>query len=203
MRPLVLASASPRRAELLRQMGLSFTVCPVHIDETPRPGEIPGHYVERLAREKAVAAVSVAGSPNALVIGSDTSVVLGDEILGKPENERQAADMLQRLSGNTHRVMTAVALASEQDCFARLVTTEVRFRDLSADEVAAYIATGEPMDKAGAYGIQGRGGIFVDGLWGSYSAVVGLPLQETAALLAEAGQPVWMAWAGNEESPSE
>ncbi|MBD3655290.1 MULTISPECIES: Maf family protein [Marinobacter] len=194
MRPIILASASPRRAELLRQMGLDFTVCPVDIDETPLPGELPAHYVERLAREKAVAGRQRTTVADSLVIGSDTSVVLGEQILGKPDDEAMAADMLRRLSGHTHRVMTAVALAAADHCTARLVTTEVRFRELTDDEIHAYIASGEPMDKAGGYGIQGLGGIFVASLTGSYSAVVGLPLLETAGLLAEAGQPVWQAW---------
>lgn len=203
MRPIVLASASPRRAELLAQLGVQFSICPVDIDETPLPGERADHYVERLAREKAAAGLARTGSASALVLGSDTSVVCDGMILGKPEDEPGARAMLSRLSGRTHVVMTGVALAGEHGCFARLVTTEVRFRHLSEQEITAYCRTGEPMDKAGAYGIQGRGGAFVNGLWGSYSAVVGLPLEETAGLLADAGQPVWMYWSHTEESRDE
>lgn len=201
MRPIVLASASPRRADLLRQMGLRFSVSPVSIDETPRPGDAPAHYVERLAREKANAGFALADNDECLVLGSDTSVVCDDVIMGKPSDVPEAAAMLAQLSGRIHKVMTAVALAGEYGCFARVVETEVRFKPLSQPEINAYCATGEPMDKAGAYGIQGRGGIFVDGLWGSYSAVVGLPLEETATLMAEAGQPVWMYWNQPGEKP--
>ncbi|MEQ5834571.1 Maf family protein [Marinobacter sp. NFXS9] len=193
-RPVILASASPRRRELLAQIGLSFSVCPVDIDETCLPGERPEHYVERLAREKAEAGLAQAEDSASLVIGSDTTVACEDRIMGKPTNAAEAADMLRHLSGRTHKVMTAVALAGEFGCYARLAVTEVRFRALSDEEIHAYWQTGEPRDKAGGYGIQGRGAVFVDGLWGSYSAVVGLPLQETAELFAEAGQPVWKTW---------
>ena len=198
MSSLILASASPRRAELLQQIGLRFSVRPAEIDETPEPDETPEHYVERLAREKAlVVAVSFPESP---VLGSDTSVVLGGVILGKPADAAEARATLEQLSGATHQVMTAVALACDGVCHSRLVVTEVRFRALSADEIEAYVASGEPMDKAGSYGIQGLGGIFVKELRGSYSAVVGLPLQETAALLADAGYPVWRTWPRSLES---
>ncbi len=203
MRPIILASASPRRAELLSQLGVPFTAAPVDIDETPRPGEPPAHYVERLAREKAAAGLARARQADSLVIGSDTTVVCDDRILAKPADESEAAAMLASLSGRSHRVMTAVALAGEHGCYARLVTTEVRFRELSDSEIRAYCRTGEPLDKAGGYGIQGRGGVFVSGLWGSYSAVVGLPLEETGQLLAEAGQPVWSYWNAPEESRHE
>ncbi|MEX0606104.1 MAG: Maf family protein [Marinobacter sp.] len=201
MRSIILASASPRRAELLRQMGLNFFAVPVDIDETPSPDEPATTYVERLAREKANAGLALAENPDCLVIGSDTSVVLGGAILGKPRDIADASTILASLSGRIHKVMTAVALAGSHGCFARLVVTEVRFRVLSRGEIDAYCHTGEPMDKAGAYGIQGKGGIFVDRLWGSYSAVVGLPLDETAALLKEAGEPVWMHWSQSGEEP--
>lgn len=197
MRSIVLASASPRRAELLRQIGLPFAVQPVDLDETLESGEAPAYYVERLARAKAMA--GLANNPQALVIGADTTVVSEGGILGKPVDRAAAQTMLASLSGRSHRVMTAVALAGEYGCFARLVTTEVRFRPLSHDEILAYCHTGEPLDKAGGYGIQGRGGVFVDGLQGSYSAVVGLPLEETAMLLAEAGEPIWQHWIKLEE----
>ncbi|TVP57357.1 MAG: septum formation inhibitor Maf [Halomonadaceae bacterium] len=193
MMKLLLASGSPRRRELLQQMGLTFTVAPVDLDETPRPGEAPRHYVRRMALEKAQAAQ--ARATEALVLAADTSVILEQQILGKPDNDQQAAAMLQQLSGRSHQVMTAVALAGPggflQDC---LVVTEVQFCPLSDDQIHAYLATGEHRDKAGAYAIQGRGGIFVQHLSGSYSAVVGLPLQETAGLLAKAGQPAWQDW---------
>lgn len=200
MAPIILASASPRRAELLTQLGLErgldFRLCPVAIDETPGPNEKPGHYVTRLAREKASAGLAQATDAGALVIGSDTAVVCDDSILGKPRDTAEAEVMLARLSGRRHKVMTAVAItAAGQGCLERLVTTEVSFRTLTESEIQAYCATGEPMDKAGAYGIQGRGGMFVRDLKGSYSAVVGLPLEETASLLAKAGQPVWRFWA--------
>jgi septum formation protein len=200
MTSIILASASPRRSELLEQIGVAFSVQPADIDETPRTAEMPGDYVERLAREKALAvAVSF---PGKLVLGSDTSVVLDNAILGKPSGEHEARAMLTELSGTTHQVMTAIALAQGVRCESLLVTTEVTFRSLSGDEIAAYVTTGEPMDKAGSYGIQGLGGIFVKELKGSYSAVVGLPLQETAALLADAGCPVWKRWPSSRESQS-
>ncbi|MHA7926570.1 MAG: Maf family protein [Marinobacter sp.] len=198
MPSIILASASPRRAELLQQIGLNFSVLPADIDETPEPDEAPEHYVERLAREKALAVAET--SPECLVLGSDTSVVLDGIILGKPSDPADARDTLARLSGATHQVMTAVALAKEGQCQSCLVITEVGFRGLSAGEIEAYVASGEPMDKAGSYGIQGLGGIFVNELRGSYSAVVGLPLQETAALLAGAGYPVWKNWPRSLES---
>lgn len=198
MPSIILASASPRRAELLQQIGLTFTVCPADIDETPGAGETPEGYVERLAREKALAVSRSA--PGCLVLGSDTTVVLDGRILGKPADAGAARVTLAQLSGATHQVMTAVAVARDDRCQSRLVVTDVEFRALSTDEIDAYIATGEPMDKAGSYGIQGLGGIFVNNLRGSYSAVVGLPLQETAALLASAGYPVWKHWPRSLES---
>lgn len=201
MTPIVLASASPRRAELLKQIGLSFGVRPADVDETTKPGESALQYVERLAREKA-RAVAVE-QPDAIVIGSDTSVVLAGRILGKPVDRKDAAEMLGQLSGTTHQVMTAVAIATADSFESCVVTTDVRFRHLSGKETEAYVATGEPMDKAGGYGIQGRGGIFVEELRGSYSAVVGLPLQETAELLAGAGYPVWETWNSRQESRNE
>lgn len=198
MTGLILASASPRRAELLSQIGVNHRACPADIDETPLAGESPEHYVERLAREKALAVA--AGHPDNLVLGSDTTVVLAGEILAKPESDDHASSMLSRLSGQTHQVMTAVALARGSDCQSRVSISEVTFRTLDEPEIRAYVASGEPMDKAGGYGIQGRGGIFVRELKGSYSAVVGLPLQETAELLAQAGCPVWQNWPRSKEN---
>jgi septum formation protein len=192
MEQLILASASPRRTELLTSIGVSFDVQPADIDETPGPDETAYEYVDRLAREKAEAVAL--SNPHQLVMGSDTSVVLEGEILGKPATQAEARSMLARLSGNTHQVMTAVALVEKGRCQSVVSVTNVTFRQLETDEIDAYVGTGEPMDKAGGYGIQGLGGIFVTDLQGSYSAVVGLPLQETAALLAQAGHPVWRNW---------
>lgn len=198
MPSIILASASPRRAVLLEQIGLAFSVQPADVDETPKNGEPPEQYVQRLAMDKALA-VS-ASAPDCLVLGSDTTVVLDGRILGKPADANDARAMLGRLSGAIHQVMTAVALARNGRSQCRLVITEVCFRELSAAEIDAYIATGEPMDKAGGYGIQGLGGIFINELRGSYSSVVGLPLQETAALLEDAGYPVWKNWPSSLES---
>lgn len=191
---IILASASPRRAELLRQLGLSFDTLPVDIDETPDPDEGPGDYVRRLAREKAQAGYQRSGRSDLLVLGSDTTVVLDNRILGKPDSDADARRMLQSLSGREHQVMTGVALATRHGVEARVSVTDVRFRALDPREIDAYCATGEPMDKAGAYGIQGRGGVFVTAISGSYSAVVGLPLDITAGLLTDAGLPVWTYW---------
>lgn len=194
---VILASASPRRADLLRQLGLSFDTQPVAIDETPRPGEEPEAYVQRLAREKALAGYQQAGQAEALVIGSDTTVVLEHRILGKPVDREEAKSMLQALSGRTHQVMTGVALTTSDGTKVSVSTTDVEFRSLDEREIDAYCDTGEPMDKAGAYGIQARGGAFVASIKGSYSAVVGLPLDVTAGLLTGAGLPVWHYWTSN------
>ncbi|UZD67625.1 Maf-like protein [Marinobacter sp. AN1] len=194
---VILASASPRRADLLRQLGLSFDTQPVAIDETPRPGEEPEAYVQRLAREKALAGYQQVGQAEALVIGSDTTVVLEHRILGKPVDREEAKSMLQALSGRTHQVMTGVALTTSDGTKVSVSTTDVEFRSLDEREIDAYCDTGEPMDKAGAYGIQGRGGAFVASIKGSYSAVVGLPLDVTAGLLTGAGLPVWHYWTSN------
>jgi len=189
-----LASASPRRGELLRQIGVRFEVRPAAISEEPHPGEAPDKYVLRLAVAKA-AAVAAALRPDehAPVLAADTAVVLGDEILGKPADAAEAVDMLARLSGCTHRVLTAVALQAGAAVESRLSVSEVRFRATTAEERLAYCATGEPFDKAGGYGIQGHAAVFVEELKGSYSGVVGLPLLETAALLARGGVGFWLA----------
>lgn len=203
MSMIVLASASPRRAELLHQIGVDFRVHPVDIDEATLPTEAPEDYVCRLAREKARAGLAAVNSAGARVLGSDTTVVLGSRILSKPADEAEARRMLARLSGREHRVLTAVALAFEDECRVELVETRVVFRALGEEEIRAYVATGEPMDKAGGYGIQGRGGMFVRYIEGSYSAVVGLPLNETARMLSQAGCPVWQAWNRRQEKLSE
>lgn len=184
MLSLYLASASPRRRELLTQLGLHFERLSTQVEEEKRPDEAAEAYVRRLATEKAQAGVAVAGQ-DLPVLGADTIVVLNNEVLEKPADEATAATMLAKLSGQTHQVMTAVALADRQRQLACLVVTEVTFRVLSKEDIAAYIASGEPMDKAGAYGIQGLGGNFVRKINGSYHAVVGLPLVETVELLSQ------------------
>ncbi|WP_187487524.1 Maf family protein [Duffyella gerundensis] len=183
MLSLYLASGSPRRRELLTQLGLQFERLITSVVEQRDDHETAEQYVRRLALDKARAGVAVA--PTDLpVLGADTLVVLEGEILEKPRDADHAAAMLAMLSGQTHRVMTAVALADRQQHLDCLVTTEVTFRTLTADDIAAYVATGEPMDKAGAYGIQGIGGNFVRKINGSYHAVVGLPLVETSELVS-------------------
>ncbi len=187
MPDLILASASPRRHELLAGLGLEFTQAPADIPEVRRSGETAEEFVQRLALEKARAVA--AGHPGAVVLGSDTEVVLDGEPLGKPATAEEAAAMLQALSGRAHTVLTAVALvqhlAKDSREAVRLVATKVHFRPISGAEIQAYWETGEPADKAGAYGIQGLGAVFVERLDGSYSGVVGLPLFQTAELLKE------------------
>ncbi|WP_380179762.1 Maf family protein [Kalamiella sp. sgz302252] len=184
MQSLYLASGSPRRRELLTQLGLRFERLSTQVEEKQRPDEAAEAYVRRLAMEKALAGVAVA-QQDLPVLGADTIVVLNSEVLEKPADEQAAAAMLAKLSGRTHQVMTAVALADRQRQLACLVVTEVTFRLLSEEDILAYIASGEPMDKAGSYGIQGLGGNFVRKINGSYHAVVGLPLVETAELLSQ------------------
>jgi len=186
---LYLASQSPRRRELLSQVGLRFEVVPVEVDETPQPGEMPADLVQRLAREKAVAGLArlPARAPGP-VLGADTEVVIDNEVLGKPRDEEDAAAMLARLSGRSHHVLSAVALAVPgRDAAVRLSTSTVWFRVTTTEERLAYCATGEPLDKAGSYAIQGLAAVFVSRLEGSYSGVMGLPLFETAELLEELG----------------
>jgi septum formation protein len=185
---LVLASASPRRSELLTQAGIAFEVHPAHINEDLLAGEEPLAYVTRLAREKAEAVYrelsAARGSNSLLVLGADTTVTLDNHILAKPENAEDAARMLRLLSGRTHRVMTGVALASARGTEVAAEITEVSFRTLSEDEITAYVATGEPMDKAGAYAIQGRAACWIPRIEGCYFNVVGLPLSLVARLIA-------------------
>jgi septum formation protein len=184
---LYLASRSPRRLALLGQLGLRAAVVAVDLDECPRTGEGAREYVQRLALGKARAgAGSVAGDAQRPVLGADTAVVLDGHILGKPAHAGDAVAMLRSLSGREHHVLTAVAVIGRREQ-VRVSTTRVRFRPLSTTEAAAYWATGEPCDKAGAYGIQGLGALFVEHLSGSYSGVVGLPLFETAAMLRHEG----------------
>lgn len=199
MPALYLASASPRRRELLLQIGVPHRLVAAGIDESVRPGEAAPDYVERLAREKAAAGLAALdgtardGEAAACVLGADTAVVLDGRILGKPEGRAEGLAMLAALSGRRHEVLTAVALCDATRCLSRVVRSEVQFRPLTAAEREAYWASGEPCDKAGGYGIQGLGAVFVSRLEGSYSAVVGLPLCETAELLAAFGIPCWQA----------
>lgn len=192
MNPLYLASGSPRRRELLAQIGVPFSVVSAPIDETPLPNESAPAYVERLARAKAAAGLACLEGP-AVVLGADTAVVLDGRILGKPENRKDALAMLADLSGREHQVLTAVALSDGQRVHSLCVTSKVRFRAISAEEAQRYWASGEPADKAGGYAIQGLGAVFVTGLSGSYSAVVGLPLSETAELLGQFGIACWQS----------
>jgi len=183
---LVLASASPRRSELLRQIGVRFRVVPADVDETVRPGEKPADYVVRLARAKAAEVMSRAG--DALpVLGSDTAVILDGDILCKPLDRADAERMLGRLSGRTHEVFSAVALAlSPERVLDRLNVTRVTFAELEPEWIRAYCETGDPMDKAGAYGVQGRAAEKISHIEGSFYGVMGLPLFETSQLLEAA-----------------
>lgn len=183
--PLFLASTSPRRRELLQQIGLAFSVLKVDVDESLREGERPADYVVRLAREKAEA--GLAQVDGGVVVAADTTVVIGDEVLGKPASEVEAFAMWQRLSGRMHQVLTGVAVGDARHIDAVMVSTQVHFRTISQAEMEAYWRSGEPRDKAGGYAIQGLGAIFVDAIEGSYSNVVGLPLSETAAVLNRFG----------------
>jgi septum formation protein len=185
-RTLYLASSSPRRRELLEQIGVHYTVCPVDVPERAHPGEAPEEYVLRLALAKARAGRAALGAP-APVLGADTAVVVEETILGKPRDRADALAMLARLSGRDHRVLSGVALVEGEREESRLSVTRVRFRALAPGEAAAYWASGEPADKAGAYAIQGLAAVFVERIEGSYSGVMGLPLFETAELLERFG----------------
>jgi septum formation protein len=185
---LVLASASPRRAELLRTAGFTFDVQAVDVDEMPQPGEPPLEYVLRVARDKAAAWWHCHEErPAACVLAADTVVVMGNLILGKPSSPDHAREMLTLLSGGIHLVHTAVVVRQADEEVAEVVTTRVRFIDLSEAEIAWYLGTGEAEGKAGAYAIQGRGSRFVDWIEGSWSNVVGLPVATVYRMLARAG----------------
>lgn len=210
---LVLASGSPRRRELLALAGLLFETTRVDLDETPYPGETPAAYVERLAWEKARAALSdLSASPSlseqppglaraargalselsTVVLAADTTVALDGEIFGKPLDAADARAMLRRLSGREHEVLTGLCVLGPERDVRRVVVSRVRFTRLSDEAIAWYVADGEPLDKAGAYGYQGKGALWVDGIVGSASNIVGLPLAETMAALVEAGvAPPW------------
>ena len=183
--PIILASASPRRRELLTLVGIAHGVEPADVDEDVRAGERPEAYVERLAREKA--AVIAARRPDAAVIAADTTVVLNGEILGKPDSVAGAQAMLRRLAGHTHTVLTGMAVSHAGRTASAVERVDVTFRDLTEREIAAYVATGEPMDKAGAYGIQGFGATIVERIHGDYFSVMGLGLRRLVALMAEVG----------------
>ena len=180
---LILASSSPRRAELLRAAGINFIVRPADIDETIRPNELPRDYVVRLSREKARAVAH----DNELALGADTTVVINGEIAGKPADAEDAGRMLRALSGRWHEVLTGVTLARADQILSAIASTRVKFAQLSDAEIEWYVSTGEPMDKAGAYAIQGYASLFVERIEGSYSNVVGLPVRLAYQLAKQMG----------------
>jgi septum formation protein len=182
---VVLASASPRRRELLNLIGIAHEVRPANIDETMRPREAPRRYAERLAREKASAVAT--RDPDLITIGADTVVVVSRKVLGKPADADDAARMLRMLSGREHTVITAVAVSRGRKLRSAIEEVRVKFRRLRDDEIDAYIAMGEPMDKAGAYGIQGYGATIVERVEGDYFAVMGLPLVRLVGLMRDVG----------------
>lgn len=188
---IYLASASPRRQELLRQLALDFEAIPSNLDEVPQPGERPQDYVARVARDKArhvMRRIREQGLTPHPVLGADTEVVLDGEILGKPRDREHGLDMLRRLSGRTHEVLSGVCVLHGEREHPALNVSRVTFRPLAAAEIAAYWDTGEPAGKAGAYAIQGRAAAFIERLEGSYSGVMGLPLYELAGILREMGK---------------
>jgi septum formation protein len=190
MKKLLLASQSPRRKDLLNQLGYHFETEVADIDETVLPAETPKDYVLRLAVEKASAIferLPKAKQAETLVLGADTCVVSDNHILGKPDNEQHCLTMLQQLSGKTHQVLTSIAVIGDNIEVKDVIKTQVSFKPLTIQEISRYWQTGEPCDKAGSYAIQGIGGQFVTNINGSYSAVVGLPLYETAQMLAGIG----------------
>jgi len=193
---LYLASQSPRRRELLQQIGVLHQVVSADVVEVPRTQESPSDYVQRLAREKAEAglvSVKRLELPPRPVLGADTIVVINNEILEKPQSAEHAAEMLRKLAGATHQVMTAVAMIVEEKCTIKLSVTDVVFRSLSEQEMKAYWESGEPRDKAGGYAIQGLGAVFVQQIRGSYTGVVGLPIEQTVLLLNEFAVPYWQS----------
>ncbi|MBD3633979.1 MAG: septum formation inhibitor Maf [Methylophaga sp.] len=183
---IYLASRSPRRRELLSQMAVDFAVLAADVDESVQPGESPQDYVQRIAVEKARAGVSgLAANDKKPVLAADTAVIVDQTIFGKPVNDDDARRMLKMLSGQSHQVMTAVALASENDLKTALSVSEVRFAAMTEAEIDWYIQTGEGRDKAGSYAVQGLGAIFIDQIQGSYSGIMGLPVRETGQLLMQ------------------
>ena len=199
---IYLASRSPRRRDLLKQIGVPFELLLLRedlrrgadVDETPLAEESPGVYVLRVASAKAAMAVrqiAYRGLPQKPVLSADTTVVFDGQIVGKPEDAEHAARILRTLSGREHQVLTAVAVALREQIEAQISVSSVLFRELSDAEIRSYVATGEPLDKAGAYAIQGRGGVLVTRMIGSYSGIMGLPLAETVELLQKFGIPTW------------
>ena len=184
---IVLASGSPRRRQLLEMLGIPFRVVLPDVDESPRPAEQPEGYVTRLALEKA--RVVAAGERGSVVLAADTTVVLRGRVFGKPASAEDAAEMLHGLQGRTHQVLTAVAVAQDGRVEQALDVTDVTFRRLTSQQIADYVATGEPLDKAGAYAIQGKGAALVEGIHGDFFGVMGLPLRLALDLLARFGQP--------------
>ncbi len=182
---VVLASSSPRRRQLLDLIGIAHEVRPANIDETMRAREVPRRHAERLAREKATKIAT--RDPDLITIGADTVVVINRKVLGKPSDEAEAIHMLSQLSGREHTVITAVAVARGKKLRSAIEEVQVRFRRLHDDEIKAYVATGEPMDKAGAYGIQGYGATIVECIEGDYFAVMGLPLARLTSLMRDLG----------------
>lgn len=196
---LILASASPRRHQLLAQIGVPFEVIVADVDESVKAGETPGHYVRRLAREKSLEVLRREDG-RLPVMGADTTVILDREILGKPRDRDHAVAMLQSLSGRTHEVYSAVALATAQELVEdRLNVSRVTFARLEPEWIEAYCDTGDPMDKAGAYGVQGRAGERIERIEGSFFGVMGLPLYETSLLLNTLG---WYSWNSPTEGPA-
>ncbi len=189
---LILASASPRRLELLATIGVAARACPVNLDETPRPDEPARDYVLRLAREKALAGQKACATALP-VLGGDTALSLDGQILGKPDSDDQARAWLRRLSGRSHQVISAVAVSGPAGLLDACVISDVHFRLMEESEISAYVASGEGRDKAGSYALQGRAAMFVSHIEGSWSAIVGLPLCETAQLLARQGVTPWLA----------
>ena len=185
---LILASQSPRRRELLGLMGLPFVVRAADIDETMDPGKAPFDEVSRVSRLKALA---VSRGEDDVVIAADTIVVCGGKVLGKPRDEEDAFGILSLLSGREHEVMTGMTVVRGEEVITHTEVTKIHFRELHPDEIRAYIATGEPMDKAGAYGIQGGAALFADGMAGDYYNVMGLPVCRLAVILRSLGLPVW------------
>ena len=183
MPPILLASASPRRAELLRAAGYDFEIRPAHVDEVPRPGEAATAYTQRVAHDKARAAASEASGR--IVLAADTEVVVDGDILGKPAHPADAAAMLRRLSARAHDVITAVVVLTDAQERSEIATTRVWFAQMSETEIAAYVQTGEPMGKAGAYAIQGYAARFIERIDGSWSNVVGLPVHTVHRLLRD------------------
>ncbi len=188
---LVLASSSPRRKTLLEQIGLSFTVCPVDIDENWRDSDNDVEsYIRRMAQEKATAGLALVAA-DSVVLAADTAGDLHGQLLVKPRDRADAIAMLEAMAGNTHKVITAVTVMTREHLETVVSTSEVSFRAIERLEIEQYCDSGEPFDKAGAYGIQGKGAVFVDKIAGSYSGIVGLPLCETASLLARFGITCW------------